>query len=90
LNWTAISVCPLPAASSRHGFLPGLGGGLALARTEGPYKAKEMLFTADFFTAQDVAAAGLVNHVVLDDELVEFVDKLVAKLAERKRLGWQE
>jgi len=74
-------------AHSRWGFLPGLGGGLGLARAVGPFKAKEMLFTADFFTARDMAAAGLVNHVVPDDHLVTFVDEMVNKLAERSPLG---
>jgi len=74
-------------AHSRYGFMPGLGGGLGLARAVGPFKAKEMLFTADFFTAQDMADAGLVNHVVPDNRLVAFVDDLVNKLAERSPLG---
>ncbi|MBU2550192.1 MAG: enoyl-CoA hydratase/isomerase family protein [Proteobacteria bacterium] len=74
-------------AHARHGFLPGLGGGLGLARAVGPFKAKEMLFTADFFTARDMAAAGLVNHVLPDDELAGFVDELVRKMAERSPVG---
>ena len=74
-------------AHSRYGLLPGLGGGLGLARAVGPFKAKEMLFTADFFTARDMAAAGLVNHVLPDDELVGFVEELVRKLAERSPIG---
>ena len=74
-------------AHSRYALLPGLGGGLGLARAMGPFKAKEMLFTADFFTARDMASAGLVNHVVPDSELVQFVDRLVNKLAERSPLG---
>ncbi len=74
-------------AHSRFALLPGLGGGLGLARAMGPFKAKEMLFTADFFTAGDMASAGLVNRVVPDQELVPFVDKLVHKLSERSPLG---
>jgi len=74
-------------AHSRYALMPGIGGGLGLARAMGPFKAKEMLFTADFFTARDMASAGLVNHVVPDSELVQFVDRLVNKLAERSPLG---
>jgi enoyl-CoA hydratase/carnithine racemase len=74
-------------AHSRWGFMPGLGGGLGLARAVGPFKAKEMLFTADFFSARDMAAAGLVNHVVPDDRLIGFVEELVDKLAQRSPLG---
>jgi enoyl-CoA hydratase len=74
-------------AHSRYALLPGIGGGIGLARVMGAFKAKEMLFTADFFTARDMASAGLVNHVVPDHELVEFVERLVNKLAERSPLG---
>ena len=74
-------------AHSRWGLMPGLGGGLGLARAVGPFKAKEMLFTADFYTARDMAAAGLVNHVVSDDQLVEFVDEMVKRLAARSPVG---
>jgi len=83
----AVETATFSDAHSRYGFMPGLGGGLGLARAVGPFKAKEMLFTADFFTARDMADAGLVNHVVPDDQLVTFVDELVNKLAERSPLS---
>ena len=35
----------------------------------GPRKAKELLFTSDWLTAEDAKAAGMVNHVVPRDEL---------------------
>lgn len=49
----------------------------------GPRKAKEFLFTGDFFTAQQAAEAGLVNRVVPRDKLEEETMKLAQQIAER-------
>jgi enoyl-CoA hydratase len=49
----------------------------------GPRKAKEFLFTGDFFTAQQAADAGLVNRVVPRAKLEEETMKLAQQIAER-------
>ena len=49
----------------------------------GPRKAKEFLFTGDFFTAQQAAEAGLVNRVVPRAKLEEETMKLAQQIAER-------
>jgi enoyl-CoA hydratase/carnithine racemase len=72
---------------SRFGLLPAVGGALGLARAVGPFKAKEMLFTAGRYSAQEMAAAGLVNRVVPDSDLHKATEDLVAELAERSPLG---
>jgi len=74
-------------AHSRWGFLPGLGGGRELARAVGSHKAKEMMFTADFYSAAQMAASGLINHVVPASALTQFTESLVAKLANKSPRG---
>ncbi len=49
----------------------------------GPRKAKEFLFTGDFFTAQQAAEWGLVNRVVPRAKLEEETMKLAQQIAER-------
>jgi enoyl-CoA hydratase len=49
----------------------------------GPRKAKEFLFTGDFFTAQQAAEWGLVNRVVPRAKLAEETMKLAQQIAER-------
>ena len=45
--------------------------------------AKEMLFTSDFLSADDVHRLGMVNHVVALDELESFTLKLASRIAEK-------
>jgi len=49
----------------------------------GPRKAKEFLFTGDFFTARQAADAGLVNRVVPRAKLEQETMKLAQQIAER-------
>lgn len=49
----------------------------------GPRKAKEFLFTGDFFTARQAAEWGLVNRVVPRANLEEETMKLAQQIAER-------
>lgn len=72
---------------ARYGLLPAIGGPQGLARSVGMFKAKEMLFTADRYSAEQMERAGMVNWVVPDDELGSFTDQLVAKLATGSQLG---
>src|SRR3970282_195906 len=47
----------------RVALVPGGGGSQKLPRLVGYARAKEMLFTCEFFTAQDALQFGLVNRV---------------------------
>ncbi len=50
----------------------------------GVRKAKEMLFTADFFSAAEAHRLGMVNHVVPIDRLMPFTLELAARIAEKQ------
>ncbi|WP_420135450.1 enoyl-CoA hydratase [Rhodopseudomonas sp.] len=47
----------------------------------GPRKAKELLFTADSWSAQDAYRLGMVNHVVPATELSDFTLQLAMRIA---------
>jgi alkylation response protein AidB-like acyl-CoA dehydrogenase/enoyl-CoA hydratase/carnithine racemase len=47
----------------------------------GPRKAKELLFTADVWSAEEAHRLGMVNHVVPRDELSSHVMKLAERIA---------
>jgi enoyl-CoA hydratase len=63
------------------GIIPGAGGTQRLAHALGKYKAMEMVLTGAQFSAQEMAAAGLVNHVYPADQLVDEAKKLARQLA---------
>ena len=50
-------------------------------------KAKELLFTTDFFSAQEAHRLGMVNHVVPAAELREFTLSLASRIAEKQRFA---
>ena len=49
----------------------------------GPRKAKELLFTADWLSAQDAKALGMVNHVVQAADLATFTLDLARRIASK-------
>lgn len=53
----------------------------------GARRAKEFLFTGDFFTARDLLAAGFLNRVVPDAELAEATLTLARRVAAKPALG---
>lgn len=55
---------------TRLGLLPGGGGTQRLSRLVGRNKAKELLMTADFITAEEARQLGIVNRVVPAEELM--------------------
>ena len=52
------------------GLLPCFGGTQRLPRAIGLYKAKEMVFTGEFYTAEACEAMGFVNRVLAADALL--------------------
>jgi enoyl-CoA hydratase len=69
------------------GIIPGGGGTQRLARTFGKYRTMEMVLTGEMFTAQEMAAHGLVNHVVPKGEHLTEAVKLAKKVAEQPPLA---
>lgn len=53
----------------------------------GHRKAREMLYTGDWLSAQDAWRLGMVNHVVPKAELRTFVEAMAAKIAEKPLFG---
>ncbi|HET6538810.1 MAG TPA: enoyl-CoA hydratase [Sphingopyxis sp.] len=49
----------------------------------GARKAKELLFTADRWSANDAREFGMVNHVIPADQISEFVDQMADKIASK-------
>ncbi len=77
----------LPEA--KLGLLPGGGGTQRLSRLVGRNKAKELLMTGDFLTAEQAAALGVVTVVVDDDKLMETTMQLALKIRRRAPLAVQ-
>jgi enoyl-CoA hydratase len=53
----------------------------------GPRKAKELLFTGDWLTAQEAKDLGMVNQVVPRSELEPFTLRMAEKIASKPSLG---
>ena len=62
------------------GIIPGAGGTQILPRLVGEKKAKELVFTGDFISAEEALRLGLVNKVVPREKLKEAVEELITKL----------
>ena len=65
------------------GIIPGAGGTQRLARTFGKFRTMEMVLTGAQFSAQEMAAHGLVNRVVPKGEHLTEAIKLAKEVAER-------
>ena len=62
------------------GILPGFGGTQRLARLVGKGRAKEMIFTCDMIDAQDAYRIGLANHVVPQEELLDYCKAMAGRI----------
>ena len=69
----------IPAARLGLGY--GVHGNSRLAATVGHAAAREIMFTARLYDAEEALAMRLVNRVMPDDELDEFVEKLARDIA---------
>ena len=65
------------------GIFPAAGGSQRLPRLIGPARAKELMFTADIIDAATALSIGLVSQVVLQEELMKYVQELAEKLAKK-------
>jgi enoyl-CoA hydratase len=61
------------------GIIPGAGGTQRLPRLIGPNRAKEFIFSGDFFKAEACREMGLVNRVVPVADLMEEAKKLARR-----------
>jgi enoyl-CoA hydratase len=71
------------------GVIPGAGGTQRLTRTVGKYLAMEMVLTGKQFTAEQMAAQGLVNFVVPKGEHLQAALKLAKEVAEHAPIAVQ-
>jgi 2-(1,2-epoxy-1,2-dihydrophenyl)acetyl-CoA isomerase len=66
---------------ARRGLSIDFGGSWLLPRIVGMHRAKELALFADIIDAAEAERMGLVNRVVPDGEIDEFVDGWAARLA---------
>lgn len=65
------------------GLLPCFGGTQRLPRAIGLYKAREMVFSGEFYSAADCKEFGFVNRVIAPEELLNEAQKLASTIASR-------
>ncbi|WP_028601459.1 enoyl-CoA hydratase/isomerase family protein [Ottowia thiooxydans] len=66
---------------ARRGLAPDSGAVFFLSRLIGLARAREMVFTTDFFSAQEALALGVVNRVVADADLEAEAQALAERMA---------
>lgn len=71
------------AAFAHVGLVPDVGSTFLLPRLVGLRRAKELVMTADLYTAAEAAEMGLVNGTVSDADLDATVDDLLETLRAR-------
>jgi 2-(1,2-epoxy-1,2-dihydrophenyl)acetyl-CoA isomerase len=74
---------------SRRALSVDFGGTWLLPRLVGLHKAKELSLFGDILSAREAEAIGIVNRVVSDGELDDFVDGWAARLAAGPPLALQ-
>ncbi len=74
-------------AHANYGLVPGGGSSVRLPRKVGPMRAKYLLYTAEFLPAATLVEWGLVLEAVPADQLMDAVEKLIAKLSVKSPLG---
>ena len=62
------------------GILPGFGGTQRLARLVGKGRAKELIFTCDYISADEAYRIGLANKVVPQEELMDTCIAMAEKI----------
>ncbi|MGX9134135.1 enoyl-CoA hydratase/isomerase family protein [Rummeliibacillus sp. JY-2-4R] len=77
-------------AHANFGVIPGGGGAVRLPRKIGMNRAKYLLFTGEFITAQEMQEYGLVQKVVSHDLLETTVQELADKISTKSPLVLRE
>lgn len=65
------------------GIIPGAGGTQRLPRLIGAARAKELIFSGDFISAEEAWRIGIVNKVVPTDQLFDSARKMAKRFASR-------
>ena len=81
---TSESIFGLPAAKLGVGY--GFDGIRRLAEITGPAYAREICFTGSRFSAEEALQMNLVNRILLEAEIEEFVDQCATVIAENAPL----
>ena len=68
-------------------LFPSFGGTQRLTRAIGFYKAKEMILTGDFYTAEEAYSMGLANSVLAKEELMKKAEELAKTFQKRGPLA---
>ena len=71
---------------ANYAMFPGGGATARLARRIGASNTKKLMFFGTTVTAEEALAIGLVDMVAPDDRLIETVDAMTAKLADKSPL----
>ena len=69
------------------GLFPAFGGTQRLSRSVGLLKAKEMIFSGNFYTAKEALEMGLANYVVPENQLMNKALDLVEDIRKRGPLA---
>ena len=69
------------------GLLPSFGGTQRLVRGVGFYKAKEMILTGNFYSAEEALAMGLANAAVPKENLLEEAERFAGAIKQRGPLA---
>ncbi len=69
------------------GVIPGYGGTQRLAQLTGKGRAMELIMTAGMIDSATAKEYGLVNHVVEQSELMDFVNNLAQKISKNSPLA---
>ncbi|MGG0657345.1 enoyl-CoA hydratase/isomerase family protein [Rummeliibacillus pycnus] len=77
-------------AHANFGVIPGGGGAVRLPRKIGVNRAKYLLFTGDFISAQEMQQYGLVQKVVPAEELEAAVQEIADKISTKSPLVLRE
>ncbi|MGH1490262.1 MAG: enoyl-CoA hydratase-related protein [Acidimicrobiales bacterium] len=80
-GWMVASAMDLIVASEDARFLPAHFQYFSVPWEMGPRKAKELLWRAEFMTAEQALDAGFVNHVVGREELDDFATELAGQIS---------
>ncbi len=74
-------------AHANYGLVPGGGSSIRLPRKIGPTRAKQMIYTGDFLSAEQLKDWGLVNDVVDDENLQDELARVISNLSKKSPLG---
>lgn len=69
------------------GVIPGYGGTQRLAQLIGKGRAMELIMTAGMIDAETAKNYGLVNHVVAQEELLEFAKGIATKISNNSSIA---